>query len=118
MPFNFNPDIPKADCRRIKLGGVDYFVPRLALREILAVMPLGKPASDAISASIAEGVDFERFAPVIEIIRLGLKRGYAMTTDELLDQPITVAEMIAAVPVIFKQAGARDDEPGEAGATG
>ena len=50
----------------------------------------------------------ERLAPLAEVLWHGLRRAHPrLTRDEFLDLPITIAELVAALPVVIEQAGGR-----------
>ena len=63
------------------------------------------------TAPSAIGVDSlsgERLAPLAEVLWHGLRRAHPrLTRDEFLDLPITIAELVAALPVVIEQAGGR-----------
>jgi hypothetical protein len=93
--------------RVVRLAGRDVYVAPLSLRDILAVADELPKVKDVT----AENVTGERLAPLGEIVWHGLRRAYPkLTRDEFLDLPITLAELIAAFPVVMQQAGGRKPE--------
>jgi hypothetical protein len=109
-----DPNVSEDACERITLAGEPYLVAPLPLRQVMAIRPLLGKAHAAIIAP-AEAWTEGDFLPVAQIVWRGLKRAYpSLTLDEFLDMPATVAEMISALPVVLRQAGARNIEQGEA----
>ena len=50
----------------------------------------------------------ERLAPLAEVLWHGLRRAHPrLTRDEFFDLPITIAELVAALPVVIEQAGGK-----------
>jgi hypothetical protein len=93
--------------RVVRLAGRDLYVAPLSLRDILAVADELPKVKDVT----AENVTGERLAPLGEIVWHGLRRGYPkLTRDEFFDLPVTLAELIAAFPVVMQQAGGRKPE--------
>jgi hypothetical protein len=101
----------------IVLGGRDFAVAKLPLRQIIALADHSPKLDQALRAP---GWNGETITPLIEAMLIALKPTYpSLTRDELLDLPVTVAEMLTAIPTIYLQAGARrrDAAAGEAEAT-
>lgn len=121
MPFDLDPNVNEGECEKVILAGKPYLVAPLSLRQVLAIRPLLGKAHAAIMAPADQWTE-DDLLPAIQIIWRGLKRAYpALTLDEILDTPATVAEMIAALPVVLRQAGAKVAEAvseGEAPAAG
>jgi hypothetical protein len=96
--------IDPVTARTVRLAGRDFCVAPLSLRQILAVADY-VPKLSGIGAETMSG---ERLAPLAEILWHGLRRGHpALTRDEFFDLPITIAELMAALPVVIEQAGGR-----------
>jgi hypothetical protein len=112
------PD-PKVDCARalvVALGGREFFVPLLALRQarvavpgLLKLMPrlnaiqarIG--AGDPLGATLLESDDVEL---MIDVVHAGLSRAHPdLTRENLLDFEVSFAELIAALAVIARQTG-------------
>ena len=90
--------------RVVRLGGRDLYIAPLSLRDILAVADELPKVKDIT----AENVTGERLAPLGEIVWHGLRRAYPrLTRDEFFDLPVTLAELMAAFPVVMAQAGGR-----------
>lgn len=112
------PD-PKIDCARaavVALGGQEFFVPVLALRQARVVVPgllklmprlnliQGRiAAGDPLGAAMLERDDVEL---MIEVVHCGLTRAYpAISRDDVLDLEAGFAELAAALAVIARQTG-------------
>ncbi|MGO8740071.1 hypothetical protein [Rhodoblastus sp.] len=121
----------KIDCSRapvVALGGQEFFVPTLALRQARVVVPgLLKlmPRLNAIQARIAAGdplgatlLDKDDVELMIDVVHCGLTRAYPdLSRDDLLDLEAAFPELIAALGAIAKQTGlftaADGQTPGE-----
>jgi hypothetical protein len=101
--------------RTVRLGGHDFHVAPLSLRQILAIAD-HVPKLSGIGMDNLSG---ERLAPLAEVLWHGLRRAHPrLTHDEFFDLPITIAELVAALPVVIEQAGGRKvDAVGEISAT-
>ncbi|MGO9390646.1 hypothetical protein [Rhodoblastus sp.] len=110
---------PKMNCAGapvIELGGREFFVPLLALRQariivpgLLKLMPrlnaiqtrIG--AGDPLGAALLEQNDVEL---MIDVVHSGLSRAYPdISRDEVLDLQAGFADLIAALAVIARQTG-------------
>src|SRR5262249_62303490 len=90
--------------RTWQLAGRDFHVAPLSLRQILAIADY----VPKLSGIGAEDISGERLAPLAEVLWHGLRRAHPkMTRDEFFDLPITIAELVAALPVVIEQAGGR-----------
>ena len=111
------PD-PKIDCARSprssSLGGQEFFVPPLALRQArIAVPGLLKlmPRLNAIQARICAGdplgaalLDQDDVELMIDVVHCGLSRAYpAFSREDVLDLEAGFAELIAALAVIARR---------------
>src|SRR5262249_38786057 len=96
--------------RTWQLAGRDFHVAPLSLRQILAIADY-VPKLSGIGVETMSG---ERLAPLAEVLWHGLRRAHPkLTRDEFFDLPITIAELVAALPVVIEQAGGRKMEAGE-----
>jgi hypothetical protein len=96
--------IDLATARVVRLAGADFHVAPLSLRQILAIADY-VPKLSAINADSLSG---ERLAPLAEVLWHGLRRAHPqLTREEFFDLPITIAELVAALPVVIEQAGGR-----------
>jgi hypothetical protein len=112
------PD-PKVDCARapvVALGGREFFVPMLALRQARIVVPgllnlmprlnaiqerIG--AGDPLAASLLAQEDVEL---MIDVVHCGLTRAYpTFLRDDLLDLEAGFVDLVAALGVMAKQSG-------------
>lgn len=92
--------------RTVRLGGRDFTVAPLLLRQILAIAD-HVPKLAGISSATLSG---ETLAPLVDVIWQGLRRAHPnLARDELLDLPITIPELVAAFPVVVEQAGGRKE---------
>lgn len=113
-----SPD-PKVDCARaavIELGGLEFFIPQLALRQARIVVPgLLKlmPRLNAIQARIAAGdplgatlLEQDDIELMIDVVHSGLTRAYPeFSREDVLDLQAAFADLIAALAVIARQTG-------------
>jgi hypothetical protein len=101
--------------RPVRLGSRDFYVAPLSLRQILAIAD-HVPKLSGIGMDNLSG---ERLKPLAEVLWHGLRRAHPrLTHDEFFDLPITIAELVAALPVVIEQAGGRKvDAVGEISAT-
>jgi hypothetical protein len=99
--------IDLASARTVRLAGRDFYIAPLSLRQILAIADY----VPKLSAIGVESLSGERLAPLAEVLWHGLRRAYPkLTRDEFFDLPITIAELVAALPVVIEQAGGRKAE--------
>jgi hypothetical protein len=90
--------------RVVRLAGRDFHVAPLSLRQILAVADY----VPKLSAIGVENLSGERLAPLAEVLWHGLRRAHPkLTREEFFDLPITIAELVAALPVVIEQAGGK-----------
>jgi len=117
VSFERDENLDLSGARTVHLGGRDWSVAPLSLRQILAIADF-VPKLSAVGTDNLSG---ERLAPLAEVLWHGLRRAHPrLTRDEFLDLPITVAELVAALPVVIEQAGGRraGAEDGAAAASG
>ena len=118
------PD-PKIDCARaqiVELGGQEFFVAPLALRQariavpgLLKLMPRLNAIQVRIGAALLDQDDVEL---MIDVVHSGLSRAYPdFSRENLLDLEAGFAELIAALAVIARQTGlfaaGENSQPGE-----
>jgi hypothetical protein len=104
--------IDPAMIRTVRLAGHDFLVAPLSLRQILAIADY----VPKLSAIGSENLSGERLAPLAEVLWHGLRRAHPkLSRDEFFNLPITIAELVAALPVVIEQAGGKrvDVPPGE-----
>lgn len=90
--------------RSVRLADRDFYVAPLSLRQILAIAD----HVPKLSAITADNLSGERIAPLAEVLWHGLRRAHPkLTRDEFFDLPITIAELVAALPVVIEQAGGK-----------
>jgi hypothetical protein len=117
MGLERDEKVDLAGARPVRLGGHEFQVAPLSLRQILAIADY----VPKLAAVTVENINAERLMPAAEVVWNGLRRAHpALTRDEFFDLPITIAEMFAALPVVIEQAGGRkvDAAAGELSATG
>jgi hypothetical protein len=115
LSLNLDESIDLSAARAVRLAGRDFFVAPLSLRQIIAIADF-VPKLSAISAETLSG---ERIAPLAEVLWHGLRRAHPqLTRDEFFDLPVTIAELVAALPAVIEQAGGRriDAVEGDGGA--
>lgn len=104
MSFEHDEHLDLSGAKTVRLGGREWTVAPLSLRQILAIADF-VPKLSAIGVDSLSG---ERLAPLAEVLWHGLRRAHPrLTRDEFLDLPITIAELVAALPVVIEQAGGR-----------
>lgn len=112
MSIEIAENLDRGSARVVRLAGADFYVAPLSLRQILAIADY----VPKLSAIGADNVSGERLAPLAEVLWHGLRRAHPkLTREEFFDLPITIAELVAALPVVIEQAGGKriDAEPGE-----
>jgi hypothetical protein len=112
MSFEAAKDLDLSAARAVRLGGCDWLIAPLNLRQILAIADY-VPKLSALGVADLSG---ERLAPLAEVLWHGLRRAHPhLTRDEFFDLPITIAELVTALPVVIEQAGGKkvDAAPGE-----
>jgi hypothetical protein len=104
VTMEHDESIDLATARVVRLAGHDFHVAPLSLRQILAIADY----VPKLSAIGSENLSGERLAPLAEVLWHGLRRAHPkLTRDEFFDLPITIAELVAALPVVIEQAGGR-----------
>ena len=93
-----------SSARPVRLAGRDFYVAPLSLRQILAIADY----VPKLSGIGLENLSGERLSPLAEVLWHGLRRAHPeLTRDEFFDLPITIAELVAALPVVIEQAGGK-----------
>jgi hypothetical protein len=112
VSYDRDEKLDLSDARAVRLGGHDWLIAPLSLRQILAI-------ADFVPKLSAIGVDnlsSERLAPLAEVLWHGLRRAHPrLTREEFFDLPITIAELVTALPVVIEQAGGRRMDAAAAG---
>lgn len=104
MTADCDQTIDLAGARTVRLAGRDFYVAPLSLRQVLAIADF-VPKLSAIGPDTLSG---ERLTPLAEVLWHGLRRAHPrLTREEFYDLPITIAELVAALPVVIEQAGGR-----------
>jgi hypothetical protein len=103
------------DARRVTLGGVEFLVAPLSLRQILAI---ADQVPKVIGMSAAN-LNSERIEPLADVVWNGLRRAHPkLSREEFLDLPMTIGELLVACPVVIEQGGGKTvKDPGESVAT-
>jgi len=132
MKFEPDPKIDIGESEKVTLGGQDWYVPKLALRQIKRIAPLipdiialldrinaaaEAARADANAAPFALRAD--EIETVIAAVHIGLTRAYPhLTRDAFEDLPIPLGELITALRVVALQSRAivpkQGDELGKA----
>ena len=104
MTVEHDETIDLAAARPVRLAGRTFYIAPLSLRQILAIADY-VPKLSGITAETMSG---ERLSPLAEVLWHGLRRAHpGLTREEFFDLPITIAELVAALPVVIEQAGGR-----------
>jgi hypothetical protein len=104
VSFERDETVDVSAARAVRLGGRDWLIAPLSLRQILAIADF-VPKLSSLGADTLSG---ERLAPLAEVLWHALRRVYPrLTRDEFFDLPITIADLVAALPVVIEQAGGR-----------
>jgi hypothetical protein len=104
VSFERDETLDLTGTRTVRLGGREWVVAPLSLRQILAIADF-VPKLSAIDADSLSG---ERLVPLAEVLWHGLRRAHPrLTREEFFDLPITIAELVAGLPVVIEQAGGR-----------
>lgn len=94
--------------RSVRLAGREFIVAPLSLRAIMALADY----VPKLAAAPTDVIDSTRIEPLVDTVLLALKRTYpTLTKEELLDLPIRLDELRAAVDVVIEQAGGRKVDP-------
>lgn len=104
MSLEHDDSIDLAAARTVRLAGRDFFIAPLSLRQILGIAD-HVPKLSGIGLDNLSG---ERLMPLAEVLWHGLRRAHpGLTRDEFFDLHITIAELVAALPVVIEQAGGK-----------
>jgi hypothetical protein len=105
-------NLDRAAARSVRLAGREFYVAPLSLRQILAIADY----VPKLSGITAENLNGERLSPLAEVVWHGLRRAHpALTREEFFDLPVTIGELVAALPVVIEQAGGKRIEAENAG---
>jgi hypothetical protein len=97
-----DPKVDVTDAVTIKVGGREWYIPVLPLRQTVKIVPLAAKLTGLSVKAIAE----EHADAVVRIVHIALSRAYpAVTLDELYDT-MRLDELVAAIPVVLGQTGA------------
>ena len=104
MSLDRDESIDLAAARVVRLAGLDFYVAPMSLRQILAIAD----HVPKLSGITAENMSAERLTPLAEVLWHGLRRAHPkLARDEFYGLPITLGELVAALPVVIEQAGGR-----------
>jgi hypothetical protein len=105
-----------SEARTVKLGGREFFVPPLSLRQIIAIAD-HVPVVQKQLADPERGGS-ERINPLVDVVWNGLRRAHpTITRDDFIDLPMTIEELIAAFTVVVEQAAGKKRPDTTAGET-
>jgi len=124
--MNLDPKINCLGASVIRLGGVEYIVPAMALRQTRVAVPnlmTLMPALNRIQAGFARGempsITTEHFDLIVATVHAALTRAYPdATIDEVLDLGASFSELVAALAIVARQTGlfaqtSSENAPGE-----
>ncbi len=104
VSVEFDQSLDLAVARSVRLAGQEFWIAPLSLRQILAIADY----VPKLSGIGLENLSGERLSPLAEVLWHGLRRAHPrLTRDEFFDLPITIAELVAALPVVIEQAGGK-----------
>jgi hypothetical protein len=112
LSLDADQNLDRAAARDVHLAGREFYVAPLSLRQILAIADY----VPKLSGITAENLSGERLSPLAEVVWHGLRRAHpALTREEFFDLPVTIGELVAALPVVIEQAGGKrvDADAGE-----
>jgi len=105
MQLKHNVDCSGAEI--VKLGGVEYFVPALAVRQCRVVVPalagILPQLADLVTNPAA--MTAKTYETIVDVIAAALTRAYDVSRDEVLDMVIGFDEMAEAILKIGQQTG-------------
>lgn len=91
----------------IKIAGIEWFVPTLALRQTRTIIPAMArllPVLDRLKID-PTGLTEDDLDLLLKLVHLALTRAYpGLQYEQLLDAQITLQEMTEAIPIIAVQA--------------
>jgi hypothetical protein len=106
MPFDLDEKINLDHARTITLGGREFKIAPLTLRQTIA-------ATAMLPKMTAAATVEENLGLLVDFALIGLARTYpSLTRDELLDSEVTAIELREAADAVLEQAG-RKAKPGE-----
>src|SRR5579872_199799 len=131
MPFELKQGAVTEGLPTITLAGHPYLVPRLRLRERIAIARLAPkvkaisekfPSKEALAAGAMIDLSEDDYLVMVDVAKHALAALYpSVTRDDLLNETIEFDELFAAYPVIVAQGMSRRasaaDPEGEAKAT-
>jgi hypothetical protein len=108
-----------AEAPKIRLGGADWAVPELAAKQIMRLVPalgrleqLGRVKSGGFETLTEDEIKW-----IYDVAFIALTRAYPDLIREAFDDlPITIDEIVTAIPTIARQAGLRRKTPNAPGA--
>jgi hypothetical protein len=99
-------DLSKA--RKLVLGGLDFYVLPMSLRNVLAVADVVPKLSGQMTTATLSA---EKLEPMVEVLWRGLLRAHpTLTRDELQDLPISINALVDAIPYILEYMGGKKVE--------
>lgn len=108
MSFDLDKSVDCDGAPIVALGGREFFVPELALRQSRIVVPGLIRLMPALAAleSRPDALGEAEWNDLVRVVHAALTRAYpGLTLDEVLDLPATLAELAGAVAVITRQTG-------------
>ena len=106
--MNLNPNFDYVGVPVITLAGVEYFIPVLAIRQTRKVVPalmeiMPNLTQISTNPTLIDEATYDR---IVSIVFNALTRAYPdVSLDWLLDQPISVVEMVNSLKTIAAQTG-------------
>lgn len=107
MSVDVAENLDKSKAHKITLGGLDFYIAPMSLRNVLAVAnvvpKLAGLSIDTLSA--------EKLEPMVEVLWRGLLRAHpSLTKDELQDLPISIDALVETIPFVLEYMGGKKVE--------
>ena len=117
MTLELKEGVDLDGARTVRLAGRELAILPFTLRQTIAMSSFA-PKLEGLAKG--DKIDDEKLSAFVDVVRIGLSGAYPkVTNDDILDQPVTLAELVAASNVVVEQAGGRraDATAGESSAT-
>ena len=108
MSVDVDKKVDLTKCRKLELGGLDFYIGPMSLRNVLAVSNIVPKLVGKIEV---KELSSEKLEPMVEVLWRGLLRAHPqLTKDELEDLPISMNVLIEAVPFVLEYMGGKKVE--------
>lgn len=113
--------LERSEAPHVRLAGRDWAIPDLAVKQIMRLVPALARLDELAREAGGPGVvaSEEQIRRIYDVAYIALTRAYPELTREAFDDlPIRIDEIVAALPVIARQAGLEPRQPIQGGAMG